>query len=155
MNYKYLHQSHPSLPSSTPIRLKASQTSLQPTKATLQTFRLYLYLIQDTLQPTIHLSINMKFAATTLAALITVLPMANAWIFSTTAGQWDGENNRRCTKASSGAGEIIDWENEWGSDCTLRVYSDSKCRTQIGIASDDWNDHELSTWMGSFKVSSC
>jgi hypothetical protein len=97
----------------------------------------------------------MKFAATIIAALVTVLPMANAWIFSTTAGQWDGENNRRCTKASSSAGEVIDWENEWGSDCTLRVYSDSKCRTQIGIASDDWNDHELSAAMGSFKVSSC
>ena len=98
---------------------------------------------------------TMKFTTTTIAALITVLPMANAWIFSTTAGQWDGEGNRRCTKASSRAGEIIDWENEWFSDCTLRVYSDSECHTQIGIASDDWNDHELSTAMGSFKVSSC
>lgn len=97
----------------------------------------------------------MKYTITIIASLATVLPMANAWIFSTTAGQWDGENNRRCTKASSSAGDMIDWENEWGSDCTLRVYSDSKCLTQIGIASDDWNDHELSAAMGSFKVSSC
>lgn len=97
----------------------------------------------------------MKFAATTIAALAAVLPMANAWIFSTTAGQWDSEDNRSCTEAACSAGSTIDWENEWGSDCTLRVYSDSKCQTQIGIASDDWNDHQLSTAMGSFQVSSC
>lgn len=139
MKYKHLHLSHPYLPSPPPV------------KTTLQIFNLYLHHIQTTPQPTI----KMKFAATTIATLIAALPMANAWIFSTTAGQWDGENNRSCTKASSNAGEIIDWENEWGSDCTLRVYSDSKCRRQIGNASDDWNDHQLSTSMGSFKVSSC
>ncbi|KAJ5572398.1 hypothetical protein N7450_009382 [Penicillium hetheringtonii] len=78
----------------------------------------------------------MKFISTIVAALITALPMANAWIFSTTAGQWDGEKQPPLHQG-------------------LLQRCDSKCRTQIGIASDDWNDHELSTAMGSFKVSSC
>ncbi|KAJ5692039.1 hypothetical protein N7462_001462 [Penicillium macrosclerotiorum] len=97
----------------------------------------------------------MKFAATTIAALAAVLPMANAWIFSTPAGQWDSDDNRSCTKAAVKAGGTIDWNNGLFSDCTLRVYSDSSCKDQIGIASDDWSDHQLSRSMGSFQVSSC
>lgn len=97
----------------------------------------------------------MKLATTVLATLFATLPMANAWIFSTPAGQWDSEDNLSCTAAAASAGQTIDWENQWFSDCTLRVYSDSSCQTQIGIASDDWNDHQLSTSMGSFQVSSC
>jgi hypothetical protein len=99
----------------------------------------------------------MKFTAATFTALIAVLPMANAWIFSTCASQWDGGSNtgKKCTKSPCKKGTKIDWENTWGSDCVLRVYSDSKCNKdhQIGIASDDWNDHKLSKSMGSFKVS--
>ncbi|KAJ5480388.1 hypothetical protein N7530_005897 [Penicillium desertorum] len=94
----------------------------------------------------------MKFTATTIAAIAAVLPMANAWIFTTCSGQWDGENNKGCTKSSCKAGDTIDWEATWGSDCVLRVYSDSSCGNQIGIASDDWNDHQLSKSMGSFRV---
>ncbi|KAJ5551350.1 hypothetical protein N7535_000699 [Penicillium sp. DV-2018c] len=95
----------------------------------------------------------MKFTAATVAALVAVLPMANAWIFTTCGSQWDGENGKKCTKAPCKKGTKIDWENNWFSDCVLRVYSDSKCSSQIGIASDDWNDHKLSKSMGSFKVS--
>lgn len=97
----------------------------------------------------------MKFTATTIAAVAAVLPMANAWIFSTCSGQWDSEGNRDCTKSSCGTGSNIDWENEWGSNCVIRIYSDGTCGNQIGIASNDWNDHTLSKGMGSFKVTSC
>jgi hypothetical protein len=98
----------------------------------------------------------MKFTATTIAALIAVLPMANAWIFTSCSEQWDGdEKNRGCTKAACKTGSKIDWEADWGSDCVLRLYSDSSCSNQIGIASDDWNDHTLNQGMGSFRVSSC
>ncbi|CAP92456.1 hypothetical protein PCH_Pc13g13870 [Penicillium rubens Wisconsin 54-1255] len=93
----------------------------------------------------------MKFTATTIAAIATVLPMANAWIFTTCSGQWDGENNKGCTKSSCKGGDTIDWEATWGSDCVLRVYSDSSCSNQIGIASDDWNDHQLSRSMALLK----
>ncbi|KAF4769598.1 hypothetical protein N7455_006237 [Penicillium solitum] len=97
----------------------------------------------------------MKFTATTIAAIAAVLPMANAWIFTTCSGQWDGEENKGCTKSACKGGDTVDWENNLWSDCVLRVYSDSSCSNQIGIASDDWNDHSLSKGMGSFRVSSC
>ncbi|KAK4861680.1 hypothetical protein LT330_003715 [Penicillium expansum] len=97
----------------------------------------------------------MKFAVTAIATIAAVLPVANAWIFTTCSGQWDGEDNKGCTKSSCMGGDTIDWENNLWSDCVLRVYSDGSCSNQIGIASDDWNDHSLSKGMGSFCVSSC
>jgi hypothetical protein len=103
----------------------------------------------------LQLPTKMKFTTTTIAALVAVLPMANAWIFSTCSGQWDSHGNQGCTKSSCKTGDTIDWENTWGSECTLRVYSDKSCDNQIGIADDDWNDHTLSKSMGSFRVSGC
>lgn len=96
----------------------------------------------------------MKFT-TTLAAIAVALPMANAWIFSTCSGQWDGKGNKDCTKSACKKGDKFDWENQWGSKCVIRIYSDASCSNQIGIASNDWNDHTLSRGMGSFAVSSC
>jgi hypothetical protein len=97
----------------------------------------------------------MKFTAATIAAVVAVLPVTNAWIFTSCSRQWDGEHNKGCAKAACKAGTKIDWENQWFSDCTLRLYSDDSCTKQIGIASDDWNDHKLSKSMGSFRVSGC
>ncbi|KAJ5392402.1 hypothetical protein N7509_007892 [Penicillium cosmopolitanum] len=91
----------------------------------------------------------MKISASALLALVTILPMTNAWIFTTKNGQWDGTKSKACTKAPNKKGTTYDWSSR---GCTIRIFSDSKCDNQIGIADRDWKNHELSRDMGAFKV---
>ncbi|CAI7666182.1 unnamed protein product [Penicillium manginii] len=91
----------------------------------------------------------MKISASAILALVTILPMTNAWIFTTNNGQWDGTKSKGCTKAAAKKGTNFDWTSR---GCTIRIYSDSKCSNQIGIADRDWKKHELSRDMGAFKL---
>lgn len=97
----------------------------------------------------------MKIASTAIATLAALLPMANAWIFQTCAGLADSTENRGCSPAACGTGTTIDWSNPtWIKYCVLRLYSDSACTHQIGIATEDWQ-HTLAQPMAAWDVQGC
>lgn len=100
----------------------------------------------------IDTSPKMQFSA---KIILLGLPVAiNAWTLSTCAGTWDSDGNRGCTASACRTGTDLNWDNNWFSNCNLRVYSDKSCRNQIGFSNDDW-DIQLSQNMGSFDVRQC
>jgi hypothetical protein len=75
-----------------------------------------------------------KFTATTIAAIATVLPMANAWIFTTCSGQWDGE------KVAAGA-VAVDTKNAVGAPGGLPVNGVTALAGGLGARSPVEQEH--------------
>lgn len=90
----------------------------------------------------------------TLLVVLFIINSVNAWIFSSCGSQFDGKGNKKCTQSPCNAGGKIKWTRAIGSSCTVRVYSDSSCKNQVGIASRNW-DHNLSRKIQAFKVGDC
>ncbi|TFK39318.1 hypothetical protein BDQ12DRAFT_76953 [Crucibulum laeve] len=94
--------------------------------------------------------------AFTTLVVASLAAAANAWIFTACGQQFDGgDNNRGCTAKSCPAGSTIDYQVGLFSSCTLRVFSDGSCQNQVGISSNDWDNHVLGQSIGSFSVQDC
>ncbi|KAJ7870535.1 hypothetical protein B0H13DRAFT_2061702 [Mycena leptocephala] len=75
----------------------------------------------------------MKFTFSVLA-LGAVIAGTNAWTFNACGQIFDGTSNKGCTAKS--------------------LYSDSKCKTETGISSKDW-DHTLRQHIAAFDIRNC
>jgi hypothetical protein len=132
-------KSHPSPKQSSINSDNLSQSSFKTTSSLPQGFSIF----------------KMKVTTAAMATLITLLPLTNAWIFQTCAGQADSTENRGCSQAACGTGTTIDWSNPtWIKYCVLRLYKNSDCTGQIGIATEDWK-HTLAQPMAAWDVQGC
>jgi hypothetical protein len=99
----------------------------------------------------------MKLSISILVAVGLLTTQAYGWIFNACGQQFDGDDNHGCIAKPCGKGSAVDWDRgiKFIDSCTVRIYSDSTCKNQIGIASDDWENHILTQDMGSFNVDNC
>ncbi|KAJ7237234.1 hypothetical protein C8J57DRAFT_1727994 [Mycena rebaudengoi] len=95
----------------------------------------------------------MKFIFSVLA-LGAVISGTNAWTFNACGQIFDGTSNKGCTAKSCNAGQHINYDVGFFQSCVLRLYSDSKCKTETGISSKDW-DHTLGQHIAAFDIRNC
>jgi len=81
--------------------------------------------------------------------------LQKTWLYTSCGRQIYGSGNRGCSQAPCRAGGKISWDRAWLASCTIRLYSDSSCGRQVGIASKDWPNHTLSQNIQAFAVKDC